>query len=226
MTIVCTRAKTYQFKNEGSIPPMKTQISIDHWGSKRLVRVLALLLVLAVAPSMLLAQQWGERKGRDKVDPTGAWLLKWGVVFDIFPEGISVLEVFHQGGTLTGDAQGESAFDPAATTNPQSDLNVITTPHSGEWQRTGRNTFAATFMVIEYHVVSTPPGAPILQFSQVQYKGTLTDSNHMVLDAVITHFDKDGNKLQGPPNPFDKFKATGVRIPLKDVDELELPILP
>jgi hypothetical protein len=205
---------------------MKTQISIDHWGSKRLVRVLALLLVLAVAPSMLLAQQWGERKGRDKVDPTGAWLLKWGVVAPIFPDGISVLEVFHQGGTLTGDNQGESAFDPAATTNPESDLNVITTPHSGEWQRTGRKTFAATFMTIEYHVVSTPPSAPIFQFGQVQYKGRLTDSNHMVLDVVITHFDSEGKKKEDSTNPFNKFKATGVRIPLKDVAELELPVLP
>jgi hypothetical protein len=45
---------------------MKAQISIDHWGGKRLFRVLALLLALAVAPPMLRAQV---------LDPTGAWLL-------------------------------------------------------------------------------------------------------------------------------------------------------
>ena len=205
---------------------MKTQISINHWGSKRLVRVLALLLVIAVAPSMLLAQQWGQGNGRDKVDPTGAWLIKWGVVAPpIFPDGIFVLQVFHQGGTLTGDNQGASAFDPAATTDPESENNVIVTPFSGEWQRTGRKTFAATFMVLEYHVESAPPGASIFQFSQVQYKGTLTDSNHMVLDVVITHFDPEGKKKH-ESTPFDKFEATGVRIPLKGVDSLELPPFP
>src|SRR5262245_31823421 len=88
---------------------MKTQISIVHCGGKRLIRMLVLLLACALAPSMLRAQ----------IDPTGAWLLRWQFTFDA-GEGPLVLNVFHQGGTLTGDVQGESAFDPHATINPTS----------------------------------------------------------------------------------------------------------
>ena len=36
---------------------MKTQISIDHWGCNRLIRLLALILALAVATPVLLAQK-------------------------------------------------------------------------------------------------------------------------------------------------------------------------
>ena len=104
---------------------MKRQISIDHWGGKRLIRLLALLLALAVAPPKLRAQD---------LDPTGAWLIKWDVNLG-FGQGLFVLNVFHQGGTLTGDIQGESAFDPHATIKPKLPFNVISSPHSGVWKQ-------------------------------------------------------------------------------------------
>jgi hypothetical protein len=40
-------------KMKGVIPPMKTQISIDRRGCKRLIRLLELILALAVATSLL-----------------------------------------------------------------------------------------------------------------------------------------------------------------------------
>ena len=128
---------------------MKTQISIDHWGCKRPTRLLALILALALAAPVLSAQESNRRGERDRDhDPTGAWLLNWDVSFGVVP-GPFVLNVFHEGGTLTGDIQGESAFDPAATSEPTSDFNVITSPQSGVWQKKGRNKFVATFWVIE-----------------------------------------------------------------------------
>jgi hypothetical protein len=111
-----------------------------------LCRLLALLLAFAVAPPVLLAQEADHLNGRDKVcDPTGAWLIKstGGAVF---------LMVFHKGGTFTGDRQGESAFDPSAVKPPNPPLNVIGTPLSGVWQKTGWNTFAATLLSLEYEV--------------------------------------------------------------------------
>jgi hypothetical protein len=152
----------------------------DRCGGKTLIRLLALLLAIAVAPPMLRAQV---------PDPTGAWLLKWHFEFGT-GTGTFVLNVFHQGGTLTGDIQGESAFDPHATIAPTSGeqrnpmasqnsmasklpMNVITSPQSGVWQKTGSNTFAATFLVIEYQVQTKPPASTLFQLSKVQYFGTL-----------------------------------------------------
>ncbi len=89
-------------KMKGVISPMKTQISIDHWGCNRLIRLIALILALAVAAPVLLAQESdffngrkkhdqgsdpfnGRKKhdqgsdpfnGRKKHDPTGAWLIR------------------------------------------------------------------------------------------------------------------------------------------------------
>ena len=96
-----------------------------------LCRLFALLLALAIAPAVLHAQDWDQINGRDKVhDPTGAWLIRndsEGAPF--------ILTVFHKGGTLTGDIQGESAFDPAATNPPKPPSNVINSPESGVWQK-------------------------------------------------------------------------------------------
>ena len=124
---------------------MKTQISIDHWGCKRPTRLLGLILALALAAPVLSAQESNRRFGRGKDhDPTGAWLLNWDVSFGVVP-GPFVLNVFHEGGTLTGDIQGESSFEPAATVDPASDFNVISSPQSGVWQKKGWNKFVATF---------------------------------------------------------------------------------
>jgi len=106
--------------------------------------LLALLLAIAIAPSVTLAQVEDHINGSHKLnDPTGAWLIRGS-------EGQFILTVFHKGGTLTGDTQGESAFDPASTNPPKTPLNVINSPESGVWHKTGRNTFAATFLTMEY----------------------------------------------------------------------------
>jgi len=65
---------------------------------KSLTWLLALLLGIAVAPPVLVAQV---------PDPTGAWLISIQLVTT---PGVSSLTVFHQGGTLTQDIQEESAF--------------------------------------------------------------------------------------------------------------------
>ena len=116
---------------------MKAQISIDSCVVKHLMRLLALPLLLAVAPSMLCAAV---------PDPTGAWLIKNDI--DGPNPGpnppVFFINVFHQGGTLTGDLQGEGGFDPHATVKPKVPFNIIESPESGVWQKTGWNTFAVT----------------------------------------------------------------------------------
>jgi hypothetical protein len=125
----------------------------EHRSSKSLIRLLALFLALGVAAPPLLAQEWDHINGRDKVhDPTGAWLIN-------SPAGLFLIAL-HKGGTLTGDHQGESAFDPAATNPPMPDANVIMSPQSGVWQTTGLNTFAAESLVIEYQVEDEHGGSP------------------------------------------------------------------
>ena len=179
---------------------MKTQISIDHWGGKRLIRVLALLLTLAVAP-MLRAQV---------PDPTGAWLLKSNIQLPT-GENLFLLNVFHQGGTLTGDIQGESAFAPHATTKPKVPFNVISSPQSGVWQKTGFSTFAATFLLIESEVQTKPPASPVFQLTKVQYFGTLNASGTtMALQVLITHYKATGEVIDS-----FMFNANGVRIPVE-----------
>jgi hypothetical protein len=106
---------------------MKTEKSIDHWGGKRLSQLLALFVAIALTPSMLLAEDEDHINGRDKAhDPTGAWLIRGDAKGSPF-----ILTVFHKGGTLTGDLQGESAFDPAAVNPPTPPNNVINSPESG-----------------------------------------------------------------------------------------------
>jgi hypothetical protein len=156
---------------------MKAQISIDRCFVKPLLRLLALLLALAVAPSVLRAQEWDHwdhLNGRDKAhDPTGVWLVNTSLTG---PDGKPLFFImnFHRGGTLTQDIQGESAFDPIAAIAPGSENNennVITSPQSGVWQKTGWNTFVATSLAMEYHVAATLPGSPSRLISS-------TDSNH------------------------------------------------
>ena len=67
---------------------------------KSLTWLLALLLAISVAPPVLLAQV---------PDPTGAWLIRTDIQLVTTP-GVFFLTVFHQGGTLTQDIQGESAY--------------------------------------------------------------------------------------------------------------------
>jgi hypothetical protein len=176
-------------------------------------RLLALLLALAVAPTAAFAQGWDHLNGRDKAhDPTGAWLLKGDAEGSPF-----ILTVFHKGGTLTGDLQGESAFDPSAVNPPKPPSNVINSPESGVWQKTGWNTFAVTFLTMEYQVDTStnPTSAPLFQFDKVQFTGRLNETGDRmeITAAVITNFDPKG-ELIGEPNNFST-KVHGVRIPLE-----------
>jgi hypothetical protein len=179
------------------------------WDGKRLFRPLGLLLALAVAAPVPRAQEWDHINGRDRThDPAGAWLIRNDAEGSPF-----ILTVFHKGGTLTGDIQGESAFDPSAVNPPKPPSNVINSPESGVWQKTGWNTFAVTFLTIEYQV--DPPNATLFQFDKVQFIGFLNESGDRmeITEAVITNFDAKG-ELIGEPNKIPS-KAHGVRIPLE-----------
>jgi hypothetical protein len=172
--------------------------------------VLALLLAIAIAPSVTLAQDNGSNKLND---PTGAWLIRNS-------EGAFILSVFHKGGTLTGDLQGESAFVPGV----KPPASVIISPESGVWQKTGGKTFAATFITMEYD--ANPPFA-LFEFDKIQFTGVLSEAgNQMELTALVTLFDPNGNQL--PPLEGIRDKANGVRIPLEVLPNTShsLPIPP
>ena len=96
----------------------------NRYRGKMLTVTSDVLLALVSAASMLLAQDWDHINGRDKVhDPTGVWFLR----LPIDPlQREFLLIVFHQGGTLTGDFQGESGFDPSAVPLPRR-TQIITT---------------------------------------------------------------------------------------------------
>jgi hypothetical protein len=178
---------------------------------KASIRLFALSLAFAVAVPTLFAEDWDHMDGRDKDhDPTGAWLIR-----NDAPDSPFILTVFHKGGTLTGDFQGESAFDPRAVKPPMPPNNVQETPESGVWQKTGWNTFAVTLLTIESEVRVDPPAAPLHQFDKIQFVGFLYDSGNRMeaTAAVVTFFDPDG-KLIGEPNKVPT-KAHGVRIPLE-----------
>jgi hypothetical protein len=125
---------------------------------KMLTVTSVLLLAFAVAAPVLRAQDWDQINGRDKAnDPTGAWLIRNS-------EGQFILTTFHKGGTLTGDVQGESAF----ILGSPPPLDIIVTPESGVWQKTGARTFAATFLTIEYQGnPQLSPTVSIFQFDKV-----------------------------------------------------------
>ena len=142
------------------------------------------------------------------------------------------LIVFHQNGTLTGNFQGESAFDPTAVFaspgDPTCQNNVLSSPLSGVWQKTGRNTFAGMVLDMEYHnlapTATKPPATPILQFVKFQFTGTLSRSgDSMTFNALLTRYDPKGVKTTQMKFP----NGTGTRIPLeilpKTSDTLPLP---
>jgi hypothetical protein len=168
-----------------------------------LCQTLSLLIALAVGPTVVFAQEWGHDRDADHErhanDPTGAWLIRSS-------KGLFILTVFHKGGTLTGDVEGESAFIPG----PQPPSNVITSPESGVWQKTGAKTFAATFVAIEYQV--NPHNATLYEFDKVQFTGVLNESgDEMKLTALVTLFNPDGSQ-KGDSFPDT---ANGIRIPLE-----------
>jgi hypothetical protein len=182
-----------------------------------LCRLLALLLALAVAPTVTFAGETAHDQGHVN-DPTGAWLIRNG-------EGLFILMTFHAGGTLTGDFQGEAAFVPGG----QPPFDVIVTPQSGVWQKTGAKRFAATFLALEYQAATTtnPPSAPLFQIDKVQLTGVLNESgDQMQLTALTTVFNPDGSQKG---NSFPD-TANGIRIPLEILPNtshsLPIPIMP
>src|SRR6202043_1537075 len=125
--------------------PMPSLSRLDNCRSgKASIRLLALFLALAFTAPTLFAQERDKRN-----DPTGAWLIR-----NDAPDSPFILNVFHKGGTVTGDVQGESAFVPGVLP-PNS---VINSPESGEWQKTGWKTFAVTVLTVEYD--ANPPFGP------------------------------------------------------------------
>jgi hypothetical protein len=198
---------------------------------KHLTWLFGLLLALAVTPSVLLAQEWDHFDGRNKVhDPTGAWLVRFHNPHD--PLGQTrqfFLIVFHKGGTLTQNTQGESGFDPSSVPIIESENNVISSAFSGVWQKTGWNTFAGTLLDIEYHngfdpASGDPPNVSVFQFTKEQFIGRLTPAgDQIVLSEVrLTHFKSDGTRF----SDIDSYPAIGVRIPLEILpnDAQTLPI--
>jgi hypothetical protein len=177
---------------------------------KHLTWLLGLLLAVAVTPSMLHAEDWDHLNGRDKGrDPTGLWLLNTSILEPNGEHAHMIID-FHAGGTLTFDVQGASSFDPAAVTDPANENNVISSPGHGLWQKTGWNTFGATSLGIQYHVVTNPPSAPVFQYGLLQFAGKLTRSGDtMEITGQETHYEANGNKKNHGP-----FNANGVRIPL------------
>jgi hypothetical protein len=201
-----------------------------HFGSKSVLRLLALSVALAVASPVLHAQDWDFINGPNKAhDPTGVWLLNTTIKE---PDGTPALVImeFHAGGTLTADVQGAAAFDPSAVllppSNPSYNNNVISSPVHGVWQKTGWNTFAVTSLNIQYHVSNNPPSSPVAQFGMLQFSGKLTGSGDtMELTGQEIHYDPNGNQTDHGP-----FKANGARIPLtllpNTIQKLPLPEAP
>ena len=96
-----------------------------------------------------------------------------------------------------------------------SSQNVIETPESGVWQKTGWNTFAVTFLTIEYHVQVNPLSAPLFEFDKVQFTGVLKESGDKmdITKALIKNFNPDGS-LKATFGPFHNI-VYGVRLPLE-----------
>jgi hypothetical protein len=179
-------------------------ILANRLGGRKLIRVLALLVALTVAPPALLAQDWDHLNGRDKVrDPTGAWLTTSdGQNFELI--------TFQNGGTVLRDFQGESAFDPAAVTPPN---NVQTSPQHGVWQKTGWNTFSATLVAIESGVVVSEGRNILFRFDKLQWTGRLNASGDQIdLTEHISFFDGHGIQIEPTDRPPTNYK--GVRVPL------------
>lgn len=182
----------------------------DRRGGKRLLRVLALLLALAVSTPLLLAQEWDRDhlNGPHKVhDPTGAWI---ATVADQF----FLLLTFEKGGTVHQDFQGESAFDPAAVNPPKTPFNVVTTPQHGVWQKIGWKAFAATLVAIEAgnDTSLSPPAATFFRFDKYQYTGTLSESgDQMDLTLVVSIYNDHGQQT----GKQDEIKFKAARVPLE-----------
>jgi hypothetical protein len=192
----------------------------DRSGGKRLLWLLAFLLALAVAAPVLLAQDWDQIYGRDKVhDPTGAWLITAG------NQQFSLI-TFQRGGTVVEDFQGESAFDPASVNPPTRPGDLQTSPQHGVWQKTGWKTFAATLVAIQAENDAKNFISKFFRFDKLQLTGRLSESgDQMDVTFFVTFFDAAGNKI----GDGGSVNFKGVRVPLDilphSADTLPVPVI-
>jgi hypothetical protein len=144
-----------------------------------LCRLLALLMALVAAPTVVFAQE-GDHDQSKANDPTGAWLVK-SSGGDVGPE-VAVLVTYHKDGTAAADVQGDVTGFP----DP-----IFSSPEHGVWKKTGAKTFTATFVSLLYNrdnslfgYVKVRLNAVLSQFGD-QYDGaaidTITDPNGNVL---------------------------------------------
>jgi hypothetical protein len=94
-----------------------------------LCRLLALLMALVAAPTVVFAQE-GDHDQSKANDPTGAWLVK-SSGGDVGPE-VAVLVTYHKDGTAAADVQGDVTGFP----DP-----IFSSPEHGVWKKTGAKTF-------------------------------------------------------------------------------------
>jgi len=135
-----------------------------------LCRLLALLLALAVAPMVVLAEEGGNVH-----DLTGAWFVTNTFTGSSTP--FFALDTFTKEGNFIG-------VTPSLVNNPA-------TPGVGVWIKTGARTFALTFRSIESDVNANTTGflkvrqTLVLNQSGDQWDGT----------AVLVETDPNGNVL-------------------------------
>ena len=109
--------------------------------------LLALLMALAAAPTVVFALQGDNEQGNAN-DPTGAWIVTdTGAGSDGLP---SVLATFHKDGTASGDVRGDVTGTGTGTGTGVPD-GVFSSPEDGVWKKTGARTFTATFIALWYN---------------------------------------------------------------------------
>jgi hypothetical protein len=156
-------------------------------------RLLALLLVLAVAAPTLFAEDWDHRDGRDKDnDPTGSWLVTdTSAARDGQP---TVLATFNRDGTTTATVRGDN-IGP-----------IFFSPEHGVWKSTGHRTFSATFIALEYN-----GDGVFIGIFEVDANFSLHPSG----DQFDSHSVAYETLANGTVNPFGPGTSHGVRITLK-----------
>ncbi len=72
----------------------------------------------------------------------------------------------------------------------------------------GPNTFAATWLAMEYRVQTEPASSPLFRFDKVQYIGTLNKSGDtMELTAHLIFFDEQGKQVDEKMESRQREKA-------------------
>jgi hypothetical protein len=161
-------------------------------GGKTLMRLFALMLALAIATPVLLAEEGDHGRDRDHElgkgnDLTGVWT-------ETLENGYKVLFTFHEDGTADFDLQGDIVFDP------------VQSHAHGLWKEHGARTFIATFLVLEYNKDSSLYGT-----TKLDYVYTLTSKD--TYDAVFFFTETFANGEVNPDaNPFGPIKAHGERL--------------